>query len=121
MRKDTMNRTPFTRLRQERERRGWSRSYVAEQVEVDIATVGRWERGERLPQPYYRQKLCELFERSAQELGLLSEVAEKMNESETLAVPEPSDATSGSLTDSQKSSYQRTSIHEENKHIPEHL
>lgn len=62
------------RLRQERERRGWSRAYVAEQIGVDLGTVGRWERGERFPHPHYRQKLCALFEKSAQELGLLSEV-----------------------------------------------
>src|SRR5205823_510675 len=66
---------PLQRLRQERERRGWSRSYVAEQVEVDIATVERWERGERMPQPHYRQKLCVLFEQNAQDLGCLSEVS----------------------------------------------
>ena len=61
------------RLRQERELRGWSRSYIAEQVEADLGTVGRWERGERLPHPHYRQKLCDLFGKSAQELGLLPE------------------------------------------------
>ncbi len=70
-----MNKKPAisSPLRQERELRGWSRSYVAEQLEVDVMTVGRWERGERLPQPYHRQKLCDLFEKNALELGLLSE------------------------------------------------
>jgi transcriptional regulator with XRE-family HTH domain/DNA polymerase III delta prime subunit len=60
-------------LRQKRELRGWSRGYIAEQVGVDVATVGRWERGERLPHPHHRQKLCMLFEMNAQDLGLLSE------------------------------------------------
>jgi transcriptional regulator with XRE-family HTH domain/Tol biopolymer transport system component len=64
------------RLRHERERRGWSRNYIAEQIEVDMITVGRWERGERMPHPQYRQKLCALFEMSAQELGLFSEPEE---------------------------------------------
>src|SRR5690348_3183846 len=68
-----MKQTRAFLLRQERERRGWSRSYVAEQVEVDIITVGRWERGERMPHPLYRQKLCALFEMDAQALGLFSE------------------------------------------------
>jgi ribosome-binding protein aMBF1 (putative translation factor) len=67
-----MKYTPTLALRQERERRGWSRNYVAEQVEVDVITVGRWERGERMPHPHHRQKLCTLFEMNAQELGLLS-------------------------------------------------
>jgi transcriptional regulator with XRE-family HTH domain/DNA polymerase III delta prime subunit len=68
------------RLRQERELRGWSRSYIAEQVEVDLGTVGRWERGERLPHPHYRQKLCDLFGKSAQELGLLPEGVDELDE-----------------------------------------
>lgn len=65
-----------TRLRHEREKRGWSRRYVADQVEVDVATVGRWERGERLPYSHYQQKLCELFGQNAQDLGLLTEQQE---------------------------------------------
>ncbi len=67
----------ISQLRQERERRGWSRNYVAEQVEVDVVTVGRWERGERLPHPVYRQKLCTLFEMNAEDLGLLPDLSEK--------------------------------------------
>jgi transcriptional regulator with XRE-family HTH domain len=62
-------------LRQEREMRGWPRAYIAEQVGVDVASVGRWERGERLPHPHHRQKLCALFEKSALDLGFLSELA----------------------------------------------
>jgi transcriptional regulator with XRE-family HTH domain len=69
-------------LRQERELRGWSRSYVAEQLEVDIMTVGRWERGERLPHPYHRQKLCDLFEKNALELGLLPEPLTTSNDND---------------------------------------
>lgn len=76
-----------TRLRYEREQRGWSRQYVAEQVEVDVATVGRWERGERLPYPHYQQKLCELFGRNALDLGLLIEQQESF--CEHTAMPEP--------------------------------
>lgn len=59
-----------TRLRQERELRGWSRQYIAEQVSVNLATVGRWERGERVPHPHYRRLLCELFQKNTLELGL---------------------------------------------------
>jgi transcriptional regulator with XRE-family HTH domain/DNA polymerase III delta prime subunit len=76
----SMKQTHTILLRQERELRGWSRAYIAEQVEVDIATVGRWERGERLPHSHYRQKLCALFEKSARDLGLLSDVSEKCDE-----------------------------------------
>ncbi len=42
-----MKNTTISALRRERERRGWSRNYIAEQVEVDVITVGRWEREEQ--------------------------------------------------------------------------
>jgi WD40 repeat protein/transcriptional regulator with XRE-family HTH domain len=75
----------ISRLRQERERRGWSRNYIAEQIEVDVVTVGRWERGERLPHPIYRQKLCDLFEMNALDLGLFSEPSQESNEEGAIA------------------------------------
>jgi WD40 repeat protein/transcriptional regulator with XRE-family HTH domain len=87
---EVMKRVFHTQLRSERERRGWSRNYVAEQVEVDVATVGRWERGERLPYPHYRQKICALFELSAQEIGLYPELGEEsIEETPLLATCEP--------------------------------
>jgi WD40 repeat protein len=84
-----MNRVFHTQLRDERERRGWSRNYVAEQLEVDVATIGRWERGERLPYPHYRQRICALFELSALEMGLYTEPVEESLplEESTEAVP----------------------------------
>lgn len=66
-------RRAIERLRCERERRGWSRDFVAQKVGSDVHTVGRWERGNTFPSPYYRQKLCELFEKNAEELGLIKE------------------------------------------------
>src|SRR5436305_3247049 len=62
------------RLRQERQRRGWSREYVAEQIGIaDVKTIGRWERGIAFPRAYYLQKLCALFGMLAQDLGLYPE------------------------------------------------
>jgi transcriptional regulator with XRE-family HTH domain len=62
---------PHEQLRQERQRRGWSRAYVAEQIGVaDPKTLGRWERGSVFPSAYFLQKLCALFEMPAEELGL---------------------------------------------------
>jgi tetratricopeptide (TPR) repeat protein/DNA-binding XRE family transcriptional regulator len=58
------------RLRQHRLERGWRQSDVAEQLDVSITTVQRWERGIQQPSLYYRARLCELFGLSAQELGL---------------------------------------------------
>jgi transcriptional regulator with XRE-family HTH domain len=58
-------------LKHEREQRGWSQSRVAEQVGTDPGTVSRWERGFSSPSPYFREQLCQLYGKTAQELGLL--------------------------------------------------
>lgn len=60
-----------SRLRRERERRGWSRTFVADQIGSDIKSLARWERGEFFPTPQLRQKLCELFQMDAEALGIL--------------------------------------------------
>src|SRR5258708_223198 len=58
-------------LRQERQRRGWSRVYIAEQIGLaDPKTIGRWERGLSFPSAAFLQKLCALFAMPAEELGL---------------------------------------------------
>ncbi len=61
------------KLRHERERRAWSQQEVADLVGTTPLNVGRWERGVTSPGPHFRQKLCEVFEKSSQELGLVSE------------------------------------------------
>ena len=66
-----INMLPNEQLRRERQRRGWSRQYVAEQIGVaDPKTIGRWERGVAFPSSYFLQKLCTLFGMLAQDLGL---------------------------------------------------
>jgi tetratricopeptide (TPR) repeat protein/transcriptional regulator with XRE-family HTH domain len=65
--------TPNQRLKVERELRGWSQKYVADQLGADHYYLSRWERGTASPSPYYRQKLCTLFGMNAKELGLLPE------------------------------------------------
>lgn len=62
---------PNERLRRERQRRGWSREYVAEQIGIaDPKTIGRWERGVAFPSSHFLQRLCTLFGMLAQDLGL---------------------------------------------------
>lgn len=62
---------PNDQLRCERQRRGWSRQYVAEQIGVaDPKTIGRWERGAAFPSSYFLQRLCALYGMLAQDLGL---------------------------------------------------
>jgi len=66
----TVNIPPRQRLSAERIRRRWSQLEVADQLGTTPGNVSRWERGITSPGPYFRSKLCELFGRSAQELGL---------------------------------------------------
>lgn len=66
---------PNTLLKTERELRGWSQKYVAQQLGADHYYLSRWERGTAVPSPYYRQKLCTLFGKNAQELGLVPQSA----------------------------------------------
>lgn len=73
-------------LRRLRIQRNWRQEDLAEQLGVNITTVQRWERGSQQPTLYYRVKLCELFEMSAQELGLLED------EPQPLSEPAPGDA-----------------------------
>ncbi len=58
-------------LRVAREQRGWSQAKVAELLGVSTRTVSRWEKNESIPYPFYRERLCSLFDKSASELGLL--------------------------------------------------
>ena len=60
-------------LRLARERHGWSQSHLAELLETSFTSISQWERGVFLPSPHFREKLCTLFEKDAQELGLLPE------------------------------------------------
>ena len=46
-------------------------STFAEQIGASHYYISRWERGTASPSPYYRQKLCAIFGKNAEELGLL--------------------------------------------------
>jgi transcriptional regulator with XRE-family HTH domain len=84
------------RLRQERLQRNWRQSDLAEQLGTTAITVRRWERGKQQPSAYYRVKLCALFGKSAEELGLV-----EVDPSATTTDREASQVgeTSGALTD----------------------
>lgn len=70
---------PNERLRRERQRRGWTRGYIAEQIGIaDAKTIGRWERGAAFPRAFYLQKLCELFGVLAQDLGFYQDEGETL-------------------------------------------
>ncbi len=58
-------------LRRLRQQRGWSQAMLAQRLDTSVQNVGYWERGRTCPSPYFRTKLCELFELDAEALGLL--------------------------------------------------
>ena len=63
---------PNSILRYERQLRGWSQRKVADLVGTSEDVVSRWERGERKPSPFFQEKLCLLYGKSADELGFLA-------------------------------------------------
>src|SRR6516162_7027651 len=77
-------------LRRERELRGWSQGYVAERIGAPSPSyISRWERGVTIPMPYYREKLCRLFGKDAQELGFVQGQEEAVcDETSLVQVPE---------------------------------
>src|SRR5215469_11061707 len=65
---------PNQPLRLARKQRGWTQQEVAERIGAPLAlNVMRWERGMTRPSAHYVQRLCQLFEKSAAELGLLAD------------------------------------------------
>lgn len=62
--------TPNLLLRRARIKRGWSQTDVAILLGVERNQISRWESIGTLPTHYYRQKLCEVFEMAAIDLGL---------------------------------------------------
>jgi tetratricopeptide (TPR) repeat protein/transcriptional regulator with XRE-family HTH domain len=75
-------------LKVEREMRGWSQARVAKALGTTTRTVSRWELGLATPYPYYREQLCSLFGKTAQELGLPTGTDENNNGHK----PPPADA-----------------------------
>ncbi|HET8845158.1 MAG TPA: FxSxx-COOH system tetratricopeptide repeat protein, partial [Ktedonobacteraceae bacterium] len=61
----------ISQLRRERIARNLRQLDLAEQLGTTIGTIKRWERGSQQPSLYFRVKLCALFGKSAEELGLL--------------------------------------------------
>lgn len=86
-----------SRLKQERERHGWSQSELAKRINTTQANVSRWEKGLTIPGPYYRRKLAEVFEKTLEDLGFFAgatgendEVAhERFAPTMPPAIPEP--------------------------------
>ncbi len=62
---------PNEKLKLERLRRKLTHAQLAELLDIaDPRTISRWERGLTIPSPLSRQKLCDVFGKSEEELGL---------------------------------------------------
>jgi transcriptional regulator with XRE-family HTH domain len=65
-------RRPNELLRRARLLRGWSQQRVADHINApNRQLVYRWETGRRSPGPFYRERLCQEFKMTAEELGLV--------------------------------------------------
>lgn len=70
-----MNKGPHakeTLLARARKKQGWTQAFVAQEVAVSVDAVRQWERGRHLPYQATIHKLCELFQMTPEELGLLT-------------------------------------------------
>ncbi len=70
MKKDTKS-SLNTRLRDARSESGWSQQNLADRIGTTSVNISRWENGSNFPSPYFRQRLCEVFDKTPAELGLL--------------------------------------------------
>jgi transcriptional regulator with XRE-family HTH domain len=86
MTKKAAQATPNHLLRMARLERGRTQRDVADRIGAPLdLNVTRWERGTARPSAYYVQKLCELFSKSASELGLLLTAASGCREQQARA------------------------------------
>ena len=80
------------RLRKARDERGWSQLKLAELIGTTPVNISRWENGANFPSPYFRQKLCEVFSKSLDELGLMppsQDSQEQTDGRDAQEMPEP--------------------------------
>jgi predicted ATPase/DNA-binding CsgD family transcriptional regulator/DNA-binding XRE family transcriptional regulator len=68
-------RFPNERLKAQRLKKNWTQVYVATMIGTSNVEVSRWENGTSIPGLYFREKLCELFGTTPEDLGLVSSVA----------------------------------------------
>src|SRR5215469_5443942 len=80
--------TPNRLLRAARKERGWTQQQVADRIGAPLSlNISRWENGTAFPSAYYLEKLCQLFSKSARELGLSQLEDEVLDERPLQLVP----------------------------------
>ena len=70
-------------LRYERSSRAWTLEQLAAELGVSEQTVFRWESGVVQPARRYREKLCEIFDKSPEELGFIDQQRSEKTKKET--------------------------------------
>ncbi|MEO7020705.1 MAG: helix-turn-helix transcriptional regulator [Ktedonobacteraceae bacterium] len=110
---------PNATLRQERRLRGWSQSEMARRLNdvvykdledeseddagkggVTTDMVSKWEIGVYVPSLFYQKRLCQLFQRTAAELGLMDDILESVHQMDTHQTQEQQPNSLVSLTES---------------------
>ncbi len=69
---------PNEQLRRARHLKEWTQIELAERLGSDFETVSRWERGITVPNAYFREKLCRILGKTAEELELVLELQEPL-------------------------------------------
>ena len=83
---------PNTLLREARLAQKWSQSQLAEKVGVTTQAVRTWELGTRFPLLDSRDRLCDIFQMTPEQLGLQpSDLAEQIDKKPASATPAPAD------------------------------
>jgi predicted ATPase/DNA-binding CsgD family transcriptional regulator/DNA-binding XRE family transcriptional regulator len=77
---------PNARLRAQRLKKNWTQVSVATRIGTSDTEVSRWETGVSIPTLYFREKLCELFGTTPEDLGFVSSASETRPEER---VPKP--------------------------------
>lgn len=75
---------PNQQLLEARLKHHWSQQEVADSVGTTPVNVSRWERGMSAPGAYFRSQLCALFDKSAEELGLVARIRKGSSERDSL-------------------------------------
>lgn len=69
-------------LREERLHRHWSQRDLADKLGTTRVTISRWEAGATYPNAYFRQQLCEIFNKRIEEFNFFSEISAPQDDSE---------------------------------------
>src|SRR5579884_4235612 len=81
-------RIPNERLKAQRLKKNWTQVYVATMIGTSDVEVSRWETGVSIQSLYFRERLCELFGASPQELGFVA--SSETRQMEAAAAQHPS-------------------------------